>query len=320
MKKVTLRQVAAMAGVALSTASRAINQRSRISEATRKRVLDTANALNYDLNNTLSGKKHVGILLNILNFENDFYTAVLLARLYSSLVRKGYLVHVFNEEELLNSIAFQAIIVIDPINSYSLEWGKKHAIPMITVNTKEKPLENVYSVCSNEQQGIELAVDELWKAGHRRIGLFIVGAPVTWCNQERIKGFRQSMRKRGVENPVIECYENDYSTSVGKLVSSGVSAIIAPAEGCGHRIAYILQLYKLQIPKDISLVVWEIPGLTEYITPNLSSLAQDFTTIAERVEELLRSFNLSEARPFHLLVDYRFFPRKSIAQLKNPVD
>lgn len=316
MKQVTLRQVAAAAGVSLSAASRAINQKPRISEAVRKRVLDVAKSMNYDLSNTISGKKHIGILVTkSWKFEQDFYTPSLLSHLYICLGKSGYLMQIFNQEELLNDITFNAVITIDPINAYTLEWGMKHSVPMIALNTEEKPLENIYSIRSNELQGMELAVNELWQAGHRKIGLFIVGDLLTWCNQERIKGFRRSMRKRGIEDPVIECYEKDYYESVGKLVSSGVSAIIAPAEGCGNRVAYILQLYKIRVPEDISLVVWEVPGITKYSIPNLSAVGQDFEAIAEGVEDLLESFNLSKPRVFHSLVDYKFFPRKSIARL-----
>ena len=74
----------------------------------------------------------------------------------------------------------------------------------------------------------------------------------------------------------------------------------------------------LRIPEDISLVVWEVPGVTEYFTPGLSSVGQNFAVIAEEVETLLKNFNLSESKPFYSLVDYQFFPRKSIAPQNIP--
>ena len=320
MKQVTLRQVAAAAGVSLSAASRVINQKPRISDAVRKRVLDTAKRMNYDLTNTIAGKKQVAILFTKeWNFVETFYTSCLLSHLYTLLSKKGYLVHILNQENLLNNRSFWAVICIDSVNMYTLEWGLKHSVPMISINSEEKPPENVYSIRSNESQGIELAVKSLCQAGHRKIGLFIVGNRRTWCNQARIRGFLKSMRNRGIPDPVIEYNENDYSGSVGKLISSGVSAIIVPAEGSGHKVANILQQeYRIRIPEDISLVVWEVPGVTEYFTPGLSSVCQNFAVIAEEVETLLKNFNLSEYKPFYSLVDYLFFPRKSIAPQNIP--
>jgi LacI family transcriptional regulator len=55
LMRVTVREVASLAGVSVATASYALNDRTEVSSATRRRVKEAALALNYHANHAARG-------------------------------------------------------------------------------------------------------------------------------------------------------------------------------------------------------------------------------------------------------------------------
>ncbi len=316
MKKTTLQQVADSCGISLAMASRVINGKPGVSGEVRKRVLTAVQTLGYD--SGVGSRRHVAVLYpSVMDFRMNNYGCLLTNELYNVLNERGYWFHGLHSTELLKSYPFFAAVTLRPVREYSTFWSDEFDIPVISVNNPESPRENIRSVCSAEEEGMERAVDYLYSKGHRRIGLLLYDIN-DWCSARRIDGYRGSMRKWKLPDEeflqVIPSGEPFYEL-LGKLIHAGVTALIAPGEGLGQRIVRALNLYRHRIPEDISLLTWEVPGVSDEWLPPLTTLGQDFRGLAGGVADILDALAAKRKAAGTLRIPYHFHERKSVAQL-----
>src|SRR5688572_22948981 len=98
---ITIRDVAKQAGVSVSTASRALNDRVDVSDAVRARVLAAARDLDYTVNHharVLKGaaSKTLGIIL--YNTSSLTFNATMTRGIYDLATPRGYSLLVYNSQ------------------------------------------------------------------------------------------------------------------------------------------------------------------------------------------------------------------------------
>jgi DNA-binding LacI/PurR family transcriptional regulator len=87
-----------------------------------------------------------------------------------------------------------------------------------------------------------------------------------------------------------------------------VTALLVTGEGLGHRVLHLLRMLRLHPGSDVSVLAHEMPGISEFCDPPLTTIEQDFDQLTATALELLES---TKAR--RRLVDYRFHERESVA-------
>jgi DNA-binding LacI/PurR family transcriptional regulator len=88
-----------------------------------------------------------------------------------------------------------------------------------------------------------------------------------------------------------------------------VTALLVTGEGLGHRVVHFLRKLRLEPGRDVSIFAHEMPGISEFCDPPLTTIEQDFDRLTAVALELLES---TKAR--RRLVDYRFHERESIVE------
>ena len=84
--------------------------------------------------------------------------------------------------------------------------GEKHPIPLVCINTKSWHFERIYSVVSNDEQGMNLLVRHLVELGHKRIGLLYWKKYLNAENfnrKNRVAAFQTVMRKFGLPDNLL---------------------------------------------------------------------------------------------------------------------
>lgn len=249
MKRKTISDVAKESGYSIATVSRVLNNRQWITGKTRKDVISAAREIGY-----FQSTRTIAVILSTLQ-GIDSYSSGLLKEISPLLESKGYLVEVIssNSLELLQEQNFCG--AISAVGDSGLEkiWRDKQPFPLVCINTKSWHFENIYSVASDDEQGINLLTDHLLEFGHKRIGLLLwkkgVDKNLNFNRLSRVAAFQQVMNKNGLPDNLLSYiqYFDEIDIALRRLLDQKVTAIIATAEGNEVRALYYLKQFGLRI-------------------------------------------------------------------------
>lgn len=209
VRRPTLTQVAALAGVSLKTASRALNREPNVAPSTGQRVLDAADLLGYRLNGIARELRRgaTSALVGLVSGDlaNPFYSAVA-SGIERELRQHGLLLVTANNDEdpeLERSLvdAFlerrvRALLIIPSGGEHDyLAVEGSHGIPFVFL---DRPPDGVNgdAVLIDNVGGARSAAEHLLAGGHRRIAMVADLARMA-PQRGRIDGFVAAMRAAG---------------------------------------------------------------------------------------------------------------------------
>ena len=209
VRRPTLTQVAALAGVSLKTASRALNREPNVAASTGRRVQDAADLLGYRLNGIARELRRgaTSALVGLVSGDlaNPFYSAVA-SGIERELRQHGLLLVTANNDEdadLERSLvdAFlerrvRALLVIPSGDDHEYLAIESHrGVPFVFLDRPPDGLA-ADAVLIDNVGGARSAAEHLLAGGHRRIAMVADLARMA-PQQGRIDGFVQAMRAAG---------------------------------------------------------------------------------------------------------------------------
>jgi len=326
--------VAREAGVASSTASDALNQRGRMADATRQRVIAAAKGLGYLPNPAARGlragkSRLVGIALRMYidspdQYPGDVYYGQLITVASSVANSRGYAFALLpaHDLEVAGELALAALIITDTSQTDpTLEQAYTLGIPIIT---DHRPGDNRASVVVdvNIPQAIHLANEHLVAAGARRIG-FLAIEPV---DTSYAVNFEQQEKRWCAEHDielVVEHAGSGNSSAVvegtKRLIGAGCDAILANPIGAGPDILRAANSEGVNIPADLLVLVVDDDPAMATTHPALSTMSLDpIRTASEGTELVIDVLEGKVSTPAHLLIDAILHPRESTAAFSRP--
>lgn len=93
-----------------------------------------------------------------------------------------------------------------------------------------------------------------------------------------------------------------------KTLVAGRHRIVAPV---GHRVVHLLRELRFKPGTDVSALAHEMPDISEFCNPPLTTIERDFDQLTATALELLESDRVRKRR-----VDYRFHERERVATPK----
>ena len=318
MKKVTVRMVGAAAGVSHATVSRVLNNDPRVHPATRAEVIAAARRLGYPLA-PADGRRTIALIIFEINLSG--YLSSLLTFLLDEISRHSYRVELISSTdlELLNSRAIAGAISVSINDRLNEIWGEFSNLPLVRLNRPSCHRENIYSVSSDGIAGMELAVDYLFRHGHRRIGFLsdVSLADERVYTSRRYEGFCDAMRRRGVSDPEKFTFFRDQEKfpDLRRWVDRGVTALVTAGESRGLSLAQQLNSLHISVPDELSILSMEFPGISEQLIPAHTTLSQDFRGLAR--EAVLLLDRLIDRKPVSgdVRVPYLLIERESVKTL-----
>jgi LacI family transcriptional regulator len=206
----TLRQVAALSGVSLKTASRVLNGEAYVSAATAEKVHAAAAQLGFRRNaiarELRSGARSSLVGLIIGDLANPFYSRVArgaerrlraagLQLVSASSDEDPDLEHTLVAEMLERRV--RAMLIVTSVGEHGyLDVERRHGMPVVFL---DRPPQDIVAdtILIDNAGGVRLAVEHLLEHGHRRIGL--VGDLGRLATQrERLAAFEAAMGEAGV--------------------------------------------------------------------------------------------------------------------------
>ncbi len=295
-KKVTIKDIALLANVSHTTVSRALNDKTRIRNETKEKILSIAKELNYRPNfvaRSLVMKRTRTLGLITTTIINPFYTE-LAQGIEATAIELGYniILCCTNSDlsiekryiEMLRSKGVDGLIITSAhIHDPNIEELAKEGVPIVLVNrrTYEPGVrEKIDYVGVNNILGGYLAVEHLIKLGHERIGI-IGGSSESSVSFERLEGGRQALGAYGLRERSDYFLEGNFLKNSGYQGGKRFVQMAEPPTAIFATNDYMaLGTYEaileegLKIPEEIALIGFNDIEFTAMKGIELSTIGQ----------------------------------------------
>lgn len=327
-----LKDLSEYLGLSISTVSRALNGKGRISEVTRQRVMDAANKLSYVPNNMarslkLSSSSIVGVILP--DITNVFYPRMLQA-IDRELSYHGYnMIFCNTDEDITREQMYYDLLKVKNVMGIIISQACQNDIyerenelgNVVFVDNIPRVTKNSYSFVGidNHKAGYELT-EKLISYGHKNI-VAISGIVEETTAIDRLRGFRDCMQDHELPCGDEDVYYGEYNAeSVSKLVGRILSrptlptAIYVPnnMQACGTILA--LERAGLYVPEDISVVCFDAIDFTGLVRPSLTCILQPVEKMARTaVEHIIRNAeSKTKCQITNYILNYEFYEGGSL--------
>lgn len=310
---VTIRDVAAAAQVGITTVSRALNNQSGISPATRTRILQVAQDLHYQPNRhaqNLRSQDINNIAVVMKGPSNPFFLS-LIDPLEKAIRAHGYqmsLLRVPHEADEVNigRGAYQdseaaGVLFLGGQARESTAVFNSFPLPFTLCTVPPAPAwdNSVAAVSVDEEHGISLIVSHLTDLGHRQIAFLGPDRAERSVGAIREKAFISALSAQGIttdENLIVRGGDGDnpYSFSYGYQMATRLlarkipfTAVVAISDVIALGAQKALIDAGLKIPEDVSITGFDGIEFARYTNPALTTVEQPIELLAETSCRLL---------------------------------
>jgi DNA-binding LacI/PurR family transcriptional regulator len=297
-----IKQVAERAGVSSATVSRVLAGSAPVTEAYRERVLRAVAELGYRPNRIASNLRRqqsqtIGVV--VADIGNPHF-AELLRTVEAAAYEQGYRVLLCNTDDqavkqrsYLEVLAAERVqgVILAPSEPNGAEIGELWDLGIPVVAFDRSVTEpRTDAVIADNVEGVRRATELLLDAEHTRIG-FISGAAGLQSGDERLVGYEQAMRSRGLEPHVAsgEFHIAPAQAAAERLLASsdGLTGLVVANNLMTIGALRAIRTHGLRIPEDIAIVTIDDPYWAEFVEPPLTAFAQPVRRMAESAFSLL---------------------------------
>ncbi len=300
-----LKDIAKTLDVSVSTVSRALNDKGRISQKMRKRILSVASEMNYHPDeNARSLKTNKTSILGVIvpDITNTFY-AKLVKGIEKSCKRNKYSVLLCNSDEdpkvekeyyqLLKSKKVLGMIVVSVSNQDYYSKGNFENIIFVD----NIPLVSKQFICitiDNVNAAYDLA-EYVYLKGYRRIAV-ITGPAQEMSSKLRLEGIKKYLSANGNESYSLKVYEGDFKFEGGYKCMKQIIAdkleidvVIALNNFLAYGAMAAMNENSINVPEQIKLVCFDAVDDMNIIKPKLTCIMQPVEEFGELAVKLLKS-------------------------------
>ena len=296
MKKITIRDIAKVAGVSVATVSNVLNGVDKCKVETRDRVMKVVDELGYRPNisaKTLATKRsgliglvvhendeghylsHMNILINGMNSANRKFENYDL--IITEVFRGG------NNEFLHDWIVkrdLEGIIFIGDYEENLLKNVEKLRIPMIMVDNYGEEIVNASYIHSEDTLGSYMAVEHLIEKGYKNIALVCGDLESNEVHRRRFYGYKAAIEEYGLklaeENifQTRETFSGGYEAAKKILAHKDIDAMFFTYSEGAFGALKCLNKRDKKIPEELGIISFGNMDAWEYTTPSLTSVDQ----------------------------------------------
>lgn len=303
---VTIKQVAAEAGVSTATVSRVLSKAEAVGDEVRRRVLKAVRTLDYHPNRLAQGlrraclRKVIGVI--IPDLQNPFLTGVVHG-VESVLYSAGYTLLLGHSDGLakreqthlavMRGEGVSGLILI-PANDPGTDYGALKALemPVVAVDRAPRGLK-VDLVTTNNREGVREAVDHLLNHGYRDIA-FINGPHELNVARERLAGYVEALKSAGLPPRDAQIIHGDFRQEGGRLAMNRLLAMPKPPRAVvvANNLMTLGALQaiherEVRAPEDIAIVGFDDMPWAASLNPPLTAVAQPVEELGRTAAQLL---------------------------------
>lgn len=343
MDKITIKDIAKICGVGVSTVSRAINNKSGIKEETKIKILSTIQEYNYIPNNSARNLKRqdsrtIAVLIKGIN--NPFFSPMI--TIFENEIKKRKYTFILqrvdeNQDEIDVAIELEkekrlkGIVFLGGYFSHSKEKLEKITIPFVlsTVGINGIKKLQFSSVAVNDLKESYKMVDYLCKLGHNKIAILSATEDDESIGKLRLEGYMKALRDNNIKfNQDLVYYlqsgNERYSMESGYFAAKQLlrekcdcTAIFAITDNLAIGACRAILESGKKIPDDYSVAGYDGLELSRFYTPSLTTIRQPVEDIAMETLKLLFDMINKKGNSVHKIFPGELVIGESIKNLKN---
>lgn len=339
----TIKDIAKICGVGVSTVSRAINNHPDINPETKEKIMNTIKEYGYVPNNSARNLKRVdakAIAVLVKGISNPFFSNMIKV-IEEECKKKRYsmeLSHIEADEDEVDAALkvvkekrLRGIIFLGGLFSHSDEKLKKLNVPFVFSTAGSIPeniSKNQYSnIGVDDRKESARMVDYLIRLGHRNIAIVVAEAEEESIGKLRLEGYYDALQAHNIPvNPKLIyqtrddighfSMENGYLTA-RKLVESGeqFSAVYAVADALAIGAIRALLEAGVRVPDDVSVAGYDGIDVSGYISPSLTTIRQPVEEMAKDTVKLLFDIIAGKKDHQHITYEAELLERESTKEI-----
>lgn len=319
----TIKDIARMCGVSVSTVSRVLNGHQDVSDDMRSRILKVIEQSGYIPNNSarnLVCSSTDTIALVVRGVSNPFFTRIIKG-LEQEVYRRGYSIalHQINsdEDELKTACVLSAarkllgIVLLGGRFNYTQEDIARLNVPFVCctyTNTFGSLDPAAYSsVAVDDKREASNAVRYLYARGHRKIAALVARETDTSISELRFAGYKEALRECGLsfDPALVECtgsfdMADAYAAMQRLMERASFTAVFTIADAMAIAAIKAIADKGLRVPEDCSVVAIDGLELSRYTIPTLTTLEQPADEMAGKSAEILIGLIEGKAQNRHI--------------------
>ncbi|MGE5529116.1 MAG: LacI family DNA-binding transcriptional regulator [Patescibacteria group bacterium] len=283
----TISDVARSAGVSVATVSRVLNQSLKVKTATRERVLQAIESLQYapDASAKALRSRRTNLIGVVIPDVSSIYYLELLKGIENTAIERGYNLIICDAQnsadreneymKLLSERRSDGLILINPLMPDAhIDRLARQGFPLVLIGRESKS-GNVTSIVVQNQTGARQAMDHLIKHGHKRIA-YIRGMQHP-DDEERFATYRAVLEEYslGYDPQLVErghFTEEGGARAFQRLAQRAkFTAVFAANDEMAVGAMEKAREAGLAIPKDLAVVGFDNIRLARHITPGLTT-------------------------------------------------
>lgn len=307
----TIKDIAKISGVSVSTVSRVLNNHPDVSEDVRHKVMAVVEEYNYIPNNSaraLGQSKSDNIGLIVRGISNPFYTSII-HEIEQDIEKAGYTLVMQQigscDDELLAGAMMErdkrlrGLIFLGGRLDSTKDQIAGIGVPFVNCSSNNAygtlDADSYSSVSIDDTQTAYEAVKELYKEGHRRIAVLLARPDDGSVSQIRYEGYVKALTEAGMapdEDLIISVDSYNIADAyygTRKWLEKGIAfdAIFAIADNLAMGAMRALREKGIDVPGQCSIVAIDGIEVSEYMAPALSTYCQPMKELGRTSVELL---------------------------------
>lgn len=306
-KNITIKELASILNVSISTVSKALNDSHEIGDKTKSRVREVAALYNYRPNFIAKSLKNqttktIGVVVpDILNY---FFVKVLYGiekhtrklgyKVITCISNESLEIEIENVKTLTNGSVDGLLIC--PSEETQQTQNTNHIEDLIASNipviTFDRALKSVQCtrVVSNDLEAAQNATNHLISLGCKSIALFCAHEHLS-VMQERIKGYTKAMQNPKLQSKALIFNFNgaeQAEAQISRILSNNsLDAVLTIDELLSVKTIKIAQQLGLEVPKSLKVIGFSNGQISEEFSPSVSSVDQHAEEIGALAANLL---------------------------------
>lgn len=325
MEEITIKDIAKLCGVGVSTVSRAINNHPDINPDTKRMVMEIIKKYDYVPNNSARNLKRTEantIAVLVKGMTNPFFnTMIKVIEKYIKKQKYSMVLHhvEFNEDEvdvaieLIKEKRLRGIIFLGGYFVHSEEKMAKIQVPFV-LSTVGCPPENISrqnysSIAVDDEKESYRMTEYLIQSGHRDIVILAAETEDASIGRLRLQGYRNALNTYQIpfREELVRHMRSDieaYSMENGYLVTKELlesdihfTAIFAISDVIAIGACKAITDFGKSVPLDYSVAGFDGIDLGNYYNPSITTIKQPVEEMATQTVKLL--FSIIEDHKCH---------------------
>lgn len=321
--KVTIKDIAAVAGVNYSTVSRALNDNSQVSDATKAKIKKIAKNMNFEFNagaRSLKGVKTGNIAVIYDTHHDQYGSSLYVNQLFielrhvlegmdmDAIILEGY--HPDTGDSNINRLLRQQkvdgfLIVHDNITNSDYQNIQNAGIPIVQLHMRPRFYKENFIdyFFSDNVTGGRIATEHLIKIGCKRILTVMPDEVESYEYKERTIGYRSALEANNIEvrDEYILKIECTYTKGYDLLKTihgfiKNIDGIFFQTDVQAFGFMNAAKEVGISIPNDLKIIGYDDTPVCEYTSPLLTTIHQPKVELARlaanRIMELINKKNV----------------------------